>query len=92
MKTVCKKKSVIVVIAALLVLCLGLVAFSVYAADQKPEEIPDEAWFYLSDFPPMENVVSGWNGADFMSVNAGLTNPADLWLNPETATSSKNAV
>ena len=93
MKTVFKKKSVIVLIASLLVLCLGVVAFSVYAADQKPEEIPDEAWFYLSDFPPMENIVSGWDGADYLSINAGLTgNPADLWLNPETATSSKNAL
>jgi pilin isopeptide linkage protein len=92
MKTVSKKKRVIGVIASLLVLCLGLVAFSVYAADQKPEEIPDEAWFYLSDFPPMENIVSGWDGADFMSVNAGLTNPADLWLCTQSGTNSQSAV
>ena len=85
MKTAFKHKRAIGVIASLLVLCLGLVAFSVYAADQKNEEIPDEAWFYLSDFPPMENVVSGWDGADYLSVNAGLVgNPADLWLCPES--------
>ena len=93
MKTAFKHKRAIGVIASLLVLCLGLVAFSVYAADQKNEEIPDEAWFYLSDFPPMENVVSGWDGADYLSVNAGLVgNPADLWLCPESGSNSQNAV
>lgn len=93
MNTVFNKKKVIVMIVSLLVLCLGLIVFTVYAEDQATQETPDEGWFYLSDFPPMENVVSGWDEADFLSVNAGLTgNPADLWLCPESGTNSQKAV
>ena len=93
MKTVFKRKKVVLILSVLLLICLGLIAFSVYADDEVTEPNADGEWFYLSDFPPMENVVSGWDGADFMTVNAGLTgNPADLWLSTQSATTAQYAV
>ena len=92
MKAVFKKKKAIAVIVALLMICLSLIAVSAYAADEQAEQTPEE-WFYLSDFPPMENVVSGWDGADYLSVNAGLGgNPADLWLCTQSGTNAQGAV
>ena len=70
------------------------------AAEQSTDDISDKQWFYLSDFPPMEKVTTGWtNGANYLSINTSFYNTATdtaeagyLWLCTEKATSAANAV
>ena len=70
------------------------------AAEENNEDIADRQWFYLSDFPPMEKVTTGWtNGANYLAINSSIYNTATdgaeagyLYLCTEKATSSAEAV
>ena len=90
-----KKKSfwISLGIALVLATAITLLAVTVFAVGEKAAGDEGEKnvdWFYLSDFAPCENIVSGWEGANMLGVNGGVeANLPDLYLNTDDASSDE---